>query len=279
MITNKQILNAIDRLGLENQSVCIHTSMRSFADQLESGAEGLLQSFLKKGCTVMVPAFSDMYEANPVAPYMPEQNGAGDYSYFLNQQYQDKIYDTASRKVTVEEMGIFPKVVLQTTGCVRGGNPLNSFAAVGEQAARLVKTQTARDVYAPIQQLYEDDGWVLLMGVGLDSATAIHYAEQIAGRKPFIRWAKNSRGKTVPVSAGGCSDGFPRMDALLRPLEKTVQVGESLWRCFRVRQLVDQCVKIIREQPQLTHCGDPDCGRCNDALLGGPILPEDFWEM
>lgn len=27
----------------------------------------------------------------------------------------------------------------------------------------------------------------------------------------------------------------------------------------------------IRADPQITHCGNPDCERCNDALLGGPF--------
>ena len=37
-----------------------------------------------------------------------------------------------------------------------------------------------------LDSLYDMDGYVLLIGVGLTSATAIHYAEQRAGRKPII---------------------------------------------------------------------------------------------
>lgn len=258
---------AIAALGLTGRDVCVHASLRSFGVR----ADGLLDAFLEEDCTVLVPTFSDMFEALPVKEYMPGQNGAGDYSYFYEKEYADAgFYTPDSNRVSVEEMGLFPKMVLEHPDRVRGGNRLNSFAAVGRHAQMLVSGQTDRDVYAPLQKLYEADGYVLLMGVGLDRATAIHYAEQVAGRNPFIRWSKDDRGNTVPVSAGGCSDGFEQLAGILKSYEKTVTVGRSLWRCYRVRDLVDVCVAAIRENPGITHCGNADCSRCNDAILGGP---------
>lgn len=271
MITKAQLLSAIRRLELSGKCVCIHASLRAFGEK----AEGLLNAFLEEGCTVLVPTFSDMYEAPPVKEYMPPQNGAGDYSYFWKKEYADVgPYSPDSNQVSVEEMGLFPKMVLEYPGRCRGSNRLNSFTALGEQAQILVSGQTDRDVYAPLRQLYEKDGFVLLVGVDLCSATAVHYAEQLAGRSPFVRWAKDGDGNTVPVSAGGCSDGFENLAPQLAPYEKRVTVGASLWRCYRIRDLVDVCASAIRETPEITHCTDPTCARCNDTLLGGPIFPD-----
>lgn len=261
-------VQAIDHFGIAGKPVCIHAAMRSFGARME----GLLEAFLDCGCTVMVPSFTDMFEAPPVAQWMPPQNGAGDYSYFYSKEYADVgVYTPACNKLTIEEMGAFVAMVLAEPDRERGNNALNSFAAVGKLAQTLVAEQTNEDVYAPLEKLYALDGYVLLMGVGLDSATAIHYAEQVAGRQPFVRWARGEQG-TVGVRAGGCSEGFEKLAPMLKPYEQQVTVEKSLWRCYRIRDLVDTCVKAIREDPHITHCGDPDCSRCNDAVLGGPIL-------
>ena len=110
------------------------------------------------------------------------------------------------------------------------------------------------------------------VATGLDTATAIHYAEEKADRTPFVRWSKDSSGKTIPVRAGGCSEGFPKLDAVLAPYEKQAQVEKSLWRSYRIRDLVDAAEKAFRDNPLVTHCGDPDCARCNDAVKDGPKL-------
>ena len=57
---------------------------------------------------------------------------------------------------------------------------------------------------------------------------------------------------------------------MLKPFETQTQVANSLWRCYRIRDMVDTCVKAFLADPHITHCEDPDCARCNDAALGGP---------
>jgi aminoglycoside N3'-acetyltransferase len=271
MIDKKTILEAINKLGINDKSVCIHSSLKSFG-YVEGGAKTIVQTFIDADCTVLVPAFSDMFEAYPPKHLRPERNGAGDYSYFENKEYGTPgIFITDCNEITKEEMGIIPHTILNMDSRKRGYNPLNSFAAVGKHADTLVKNQTAEDVYAPLQELCNQNGFILLMGVNLDNATIIHYAEQVAGRKPFIRWANCLQGKAAVVSAGGCSDGFNSFSDMLKPIEKVVTVGKSLWRCFPASEMVEICSKAIIETPDITHCHNPYCDRCNDAVLGGPI--------
>ncbi|RIK36138.1 MAG: hypothetical protein DCC57_22735, partial [Chloroflexi bacterium] len=63
----------------------------------------------------------------------------------------------------------------------------------------------------------EAGGFVLLMGVALETMTLLHLAEQVAGRVPFRRWANDRQGRPQQVEAGGCSDGFGRLAPLLEP--------------------------------------------------------------
>lgn len=274
----EEILRAISRLGIENAAICAHCSLRSFGRRVE--ADTLIDAFLQQGCTLLVPAFSDQYEARPVPQYMPKQNGAGDYSYFLHKQYPPMPpFDTASKQITAEEMGVFAQRVLLREQSQRGNHPLNSFAALGPCAGRLVRGQTARQVYEPLAQLCREGGYVLLMGVGLGSATLIHYAEQLAGRTPFLRWAQGEGGRVVPVLAGSCSEGFFRLEAALEGCARRARVGGSDWVCYPAKEMAEICRAQIAAHPEITHCGDPACERCGDAQKGGPELEGIEWEQ
>lgn len=273
------ILRAIEALKISGCDVCIHSSMRSFGCPVSGGTSAILDAFLECGCTVMTPAFSDMYEARPVPEFMPLQNGAGDYSYFLGQTYTDiPPFTTESREISTEDMGVFAREVLLHKDSLRGNNPLNSFAAVGPDAARLVAGQSPRDVYAPFRALCERDGYVLLMGTGLESATIIHYAEQLAGRTPFVRWSKDAAGKTIPVSVGSCSEGFGKLSSAVEHLARRTTVEKSKWTLYPAREMALACSAAIQKDPMVTHCGNAYCSRCSDAVKGGPDITGIFRE-
>lgn len=278
MIPKADVQTAIRTLGLSGSPVCVHASIGSLGDWLEGGLPGLIQSFLGEGCTLLAPSFSDQFQAPPERPYMPLQNGAGDYSFFQNQSYGETIFSPQSNDICLEEMGLFSQAVLHHPRRIRGNHPLNSFTALGPQASRLAKPQTPREVYAPLAQLCHLNGFVLLLGVTLTRATILHFAEQLAGRTPFVRWARNQKGQVIPVSVGGCSEGFMNLHKHVLPLEKTVVVGKSLWRSYPAKDMAKICQKAIEANPSITHCGDPNCDRCNDGIKGGPLIAPGFWE-
>ena len=78
----------------------------------------------------------------------------------------------------------------------------------------------------------------------------------------------------MEVAVGGCSDGFEKLEPILAPLMQINRVGASLWRVFPAAATVEAAVRAIRNDPGITHCGDPGCGRCRDAILGGPLSCE-----
>ncbi|MEV2269250.1 aminoglycoside N(3)-acetyltransferase [Nonomuraea africana] len=77
-------------------------------------------------------------------------------------------------------MGRIAEQVRTTEGAVRSAHPQTSFAALGPMAAKLMDGH-AMDCHlgesSPLARLYEADAWILLMGVGYSSCTALHLAE------------------------------------------------------------------------------------------------------
>jgi aminoglycoside 3-N-acetyltransferase len=169
-------------------------------------------------------------------------------------------------------MGVIPATALSCTNHIRGNHPLNSFTAVGPQAAELISGQSPLDAYAPLAALARMKGFVLLMGVGLERMTLLHLAEKEAGRALFRRWANDAYGQTMAVEVGGCSEGFGKLEPSLRPLMRRINVGQSTWTLLPAAQALEYAAAAIRADPQITHCGVEICERCNDAVDGGPIL-------
>lgn len=83
-------------------------------------------------------------------------------------------------------------------------------------------------VYTPLKQLVEMDGYIILMGVDLTKMTLLHLAEQKAGRNLFLRWTKNQSGDPMYAKVGGCSNGFINFEKDLKSIGKKKLVGESL---------------------------------------------------
>lgn len=277
MIGKAEISQAIQELSLAGKALCIHASMRSFGDQVEDGAHGLLEAFRQADCTVMTPAFSYGFLANPVERYMPTRNGAGDYVWYREHPLEPGIFSAGCKELSVEDMGMFARQVLMHPKSVRGNHPLNSFAAVGEYAHALINGQNWRHVYAPFERLCETDGLVLMLGTDLKSATILHYAESLAGRELFIRWAKDGDGQTRPACTGGCSNGFEQFSPYLAGIERRATVGRSMWRLYPAKEMVRIAADAIRRDPLITHCKSESCKRCRDAVRGGPVLDADFW--
>ena len=271
VVTASQITSAVQALDLKTHLICVHASLRSFG-WVEGGASTVINGLLAAGCTVLAPTFSDEYAVAPLPTMCRPRNGS-DYEWVMQQTWPgvDKIYSPTSNAIEVAEMGAIPQALLQMTGRRRGNHPLCSFTALGPRADELIADQAPLTVNAPLARLATAGGAVLLMGVGLKSMTLLHWAEELAGRKMFRRWANDQHGVTTEVEMGGCSDGFEKFAPLLAPLEHTVRVGQSRWRAFPATETAAIAADGIRRAPLLTHCGRSTCERCRDAVRGGPI--------
>lgn len=265
------LIEAVQAAGLAQGIICLHSSLKSFG-HVDGGADTVIRAFLDSGCTLLAPTFT----YTPVASRPPDRqilhNGMGD----MEGEYAAKqvgVYDKNSTMI-VRDMGAIPARMLQWEGHVRGLHPLNSFTGLGPLAGMLIAQQTLLNVYGPYKAIYNNPAaHLVLIGVDLTKATPIHFAEEMAGRRLFRRWARSVDDASVQEAAiGGCSEGFNHFAPLVAGIETNITVGESRWRLYPFTHFIDAVRVAVMQDPQITHCDDADCARCNDAVLGGPIL-------
>jgi aminoglycoside 3-N-acetyltransferase len=268
-LTQAEILEAVERSDLSGRAICLHSSLRSFGP-VEGGADAVIGAFLSAGCTLIVPTFTYDCQAPPPAGWSVEQNGEIP-GRFENREPADA-FDRNGSQITRGEMGAIPAQVLLRPDRVRGNHPTDSFAGLGPLAAGLIAEQSPLNVFGPFKKMYAElPARLVLAGVGLTTATAIHFAEELSGRRLFRRWGRVAGGTDIEVTEGGCSEGFENLAPALADLETRIRVGGSLWRIYPFREFVDSAAAVIRRDPSITYCGDPDCARCNDAVRGGPL--------
>ncbi|HXY91434.1 MAG TPA: AAC(3) family N-acetyltransferase [Acidimicrobiia bacterium] len=268
-VTRDDLGAAIDELGLAGRAVCVHSSLRSFGT-LVGGPDAFVDAFLAAGSTLLVPSHSWGFATNHQPGMRPARNG-WDYSMNVAPPAFPGVFSVASNAID-RNMGAIPRTVLARPERRRGDHPLASFSAIGPLAPALIDGQHGDAVHAPLRALAEHDGAIVMVGVGLPRMTLLHWAEQVAGRVQFRRWAMDARGNTLMVESGGCSEGFYRLDPVLAPVETDLEVGSSRWRSFPAADVVSRAAAAIRADAGATHCGLRSCARCNDAALGGPIL-------
>jgi aminoglycoside N3'-acetyltransferase len=266
----QDIREAVRALGLGGRPVCVHASLRSFG-RVDGGAQAVVAGLLGEGCTVLVPTFTWNFIVPPL-PHQRRQRNGGDFEAPARLLLaHDRVFTPDSNEIDLAGMGAVPAAVLACADRVRGNHPLCSFAAVGPLANDLVQGQAPLDKFAPLRRLAELDGAVVLMGVDLTSMTLLHLAEQMAGRQPFRRWANGPDGSPIEVETGGCSDGFEQLTPHLATTERRRTVGSSSWRVYAAHETLRTATQVIQAHPMLTVC-NARCRRCEDGLLGGPIL-------
>jgi aminoglycoside 3-N-acetyltransferase len=274
MILAEHLITAIDDLHLADRPVMLHASLRSFGTAIDGGAGTLLDTLLKRGCTVMAPAFTEPQFGLPApADMRPARNGLDYATVPSGTDLPDGPAYRVDCGLINPHLGVFPAVLIGYAGALRGEHPLNSFAAVGPQAAELIDAQSPDDVYGPIRELADRDGVILLIGVSLNRMTALHLAEQRSGRRLFRRWARDQGGEVRMVEVGSCSEGFPQLEPVLRPLAQTTIVGASHWRAYPAQQALAAATAAIAVHQDITRCPDAECVLCRDAIAGGPTAP------
>ena len=269
-VTIQDIRETIRGLDLSGHPVCVHSSLRSFG-WVDGGASVVVDGLLAGECSVLVPTFSWTFAVPPPPDMRLDRNGWDYDKYAGPTSGTGRLYTPDSMEID-RDMGAIPASVLAVPQRVRGNHPLCSFTADGPLAVELISGQKPLDVFAPLKTLAEANGSVVLMGVSLERMTLIHLAERMAGRNMFRRWANGPDGQPMAVEVGGCGGGFDNFRPTLSPLMREARVGQSVWRIFPAERALEVLARAIRKNPWMTHCGDPKCDRCNDAVMGGPVL-------
>ena len=268
-VTRADLTAAFVELGLGSRPVCVHSSLSSFG-RVDGSADTVVEAVLDADCTMMVPAHAwASYSVRPATDQWWERNGAHQ-AFLPARSHNRNARYTATSTAIDRAMGAIPDAVVRRPERIRGEHPLMSFAACGPDAAALISPQTVDSVFAPVEELIGRHGAFVLMGVGLERLTLLHHAEQLAGRRPLVRWANGPDGRPAEMQAGGCSAGFGRLAGALAPHLVRRRVGQSEWLVGDVAPVVDAAVATMIADPSITHCRGA-CARCDDTIAGGPL--------
>lgn len=263
-VNRREITAAAIALRARDRPVCVHSSLRSFG-RVDGGADAVIDGLLDAGATVLVPTSSFRFCMAPKPRDAPELPFNSEDDGSIPDALPEHGYDRSASFVD-PAMGVIPRTALRRDGRVRGDHPLNSFTALGPQAAELVAGQTREDVYAPLRELSARGGLVVCMGVDLRAATIVHLGESLAGLRLLRRWAMLADGTIVEAVHGGCSRGFQRLAPAVAGTETDIRVGKSVWSAYEARALVAAAVERLREDPGAGTCAVPGCPRCRDQL-------------
>ena len=266
------------RKGLEDAAprgvpVAVHTSLRSFGT-VTGGADTVIAALTQSFRTVMMPAFCWDSNAPPSSGDRPLRNGC-DYAFYEGWTRPPVPYLVESARIEAA-MGTVSRVFLGWPGVRRSDHPWHSWAAWGHDAEALVADHPWSTTNLPLERLADLDGRVLLLGVALSACTALHVAEERAGRHPFIRWATSREGLVRRVRAAGCAKGFDALMPYCRHLFREVQVGPCRILAAPLASLIECAAALFRARPDIGQCS-PTCVRCRDAQLGGPVDPDGAW--
>jgi aminoglycoside 3-N-acetyltransferase len=166
--------------------------------------------------------------------------------------------DVFDPRTTPTRMGAMPDAFRGYAGTRRSHHPLVSVCANG-QHARAITAEHALEFCegrgTPFEKLYELDAWTLLIGVGFDRCTSLHYAESLVPtrRTTISRFPLVENGVRVWVEkrdmASDNGTHFPIVGRRFvdRGQVRSGKVGEADAMLFSTRALVDFAEAYFRD--------------------------------
>ncbi len=153
-------------------------------------------------------------------------------------------------RTTPTTMGAIPEAFRTYPGTLRSGHPMLSVCANGRLAS-IITSEHSLDFGegrgTPFEKLYDLDAEILLLGVGFDRCTCLHYAESLvpARRTTVHRFPLVRHGKRAWVESPNMAndDGvhFPIVGEQFAAsgMVRSGRVGSADAMLVRARQLVD----------------------------------------
>jgi aminoglycoside N3'-acetyltransferase len=228
-LTGRELVEQLLSLGVEPSGVLIVHASFSRVAPVEGGPLGLieaLRSALGPEGTLVMPSLSDD---------------------------DDHVFDPVS--TPCRNMGVVADTFWRLPGVLRSNSP-HAFAAAGPKAARITADHPLTVPHGPVSppgRVYELDGQVLLLGVGHDSNTTVHVAENMAGvryRLP-VHSTVLVDGKPQRIDyteVDHCCERFSLLDGWLdaEQRQRYGTVGHAEARLARSRDIIDVALAHLR---------------------------------
>ncbi|MEW6569033.1 MAG: AAC(3) family N-acetyltransferase [Chloroflexota bacterium] len=257
MITYRDLTLALRDVGLTEESrLLAHVSLPAL-DPIRGGAETVLGALLASCQALLMPAFT--YRTMVVPRTGPPENGLTYDQEEANAEAE--VFDP--RMPVDSELGEVAEALRRHPAARRSSHPILSFSGVN--AAEALAAQTLDDPWAPIAALAEVDGDVLLLGADHSANVCLHYAEKLAGRKQFVRWALVPGRIVACPGFPGCPDGFPAIGPRLAGVARLARLGQTTVELIPLRDLIHIAVGWIHQDPRALLCHRRECERCRDV--------------
>lgn len=255
MLDYLELKSYFDSLHLSDSPVIVHASLKPFG-YIRHGADGILRAMLGSFKSIVMPTFTYW---TMVTPEVGPDNNAMLYGREedLNKQSISFKHDLQVDPM----MGTLPETLRNHPMATRTAHPILSFAGINAES--ILATQTLFDPLAPIGALAEQDGWVVLINVNHTNNTSIHYAEKLAGRKQFLRWALVGDRAVECHNYPGDSRGFQAIEPYIKPDVFRVEVGKGFIEAIPLKRLLDVAQGLIKNDPLALLCERTDCMMCN----------------
>jgi aminoglycoside 3-N-acetyltransferase len=265
MLSYREISSAFVNLQIPYDSpVIVHGSLSSFGE-VRGGAETIIGALVAMSHQAMFPSFT--YKTMIIPNDGPPDNGMT-YGSNPDLNLMAEIYNP---EMPVDPLiGVLAERFRQMSKVVRSSHPILSFAAMN--MGKAIQSQSLLDPFAPIEQLSNSKGWILLLGVDHTVNTSIHYAEKLAGRRQFVRWALTDEGIVECPGFPGCSDGFNSITPILESVTRNVTLDNCLIQAIPLNFLIHAVKSAIAEDPLSFLCDRVDCDRC-DTIRKYPMTP------
>jgi aminoglycoside 3-N-acetyltransferase len=247
--------SSLFKLGLSHTPVIAHASLKAFGEVV-GGANTLMRATLDSVWALVMPAFT--YKTMITPEVGPPNNGlVYGRDPDLNRLAEPFTPDMPADKL----MGATVEALRRHARAKRTSHPIQSFTGV--YADKFLAAQSLQDPLGPIGALAEADGWVLLLGVDHTVNTSIHYAERLAGRKQFTRWALLPDRIVECPGFPGDSAGFDAIAPDLVNDTRHVKIGEAIVQAVPLQALLRVVDARIKDDPLALLCDRPECARCN----------------
>jgi aminoglycoside 3-N-acetyltransferase len=254
-VSSGNLQHGLRDLKLGNAPVLVHASLSAFGT-VEGGAETVVFALASVFKTVVVPTFT--YKTMIVPQTGPEQNAIK----YGSGKDQNAMAEFFTPEMPADRMmGIIPETLRTHPRARRSMHPIQSFA--GFNAEKILASQTLADSLAPLGLLEKQGGWVVLLGVDHTTNTSIHYAEKLAGRPQFVRWALTPTGVVECPGFPGDSAGFQSLAPRMEKFTHRVQIGDALVQAMPMTTLFEVVYAMIKKDPLALLCQQEDCERCN----------------
>lgn len=252
IITESSLIDFFKSIGIStDDDLCVHSSMSSIG-YISGGPQTVITALLKtitQG-TVLMPAHSGDWSdpAQWEHPPVPA-------TWFETLYQEMPAFDP---KITpIRKMGKVAEQFFALRDTLRSNHPQTSFCARGIRAHDYTKDHALTPMFglnSPLGKLYQNNGKVLLFGVGFDRCTLLHVAEHLTGCLPKTKngapMMKDGHREWIWFEDDAIdSDDFPQIGAHLveMGIAKVHPLGYGEVIVMSAQPAVDAAVKLIKQ--------------------------------